>query len=408
VPDDRTDRPKYNVYRSGSGADDEPPKPSEGAEGPPERPADGAGDRPKPPAGRPDYKVYRSRPPLIERLRPSAPGRGPLDQLRRRRKAPTEPVPPGAPTPGRRRLRRFLKWAAIAVGSWILLSLVVFMISAQTAPGVSSDAEDALSGGGTLLTGSNVLVLGSDQRPKGSREPGATTAGPSRSDSILLLHVGVGSVRKLSILRDSYAQIPGHGTGRINAAYAIGGAALTIRTVEGFLGHGLEINHVILVSFTNFPKLIDALGGVDVTLDHCVRSNSFGGKRVKLKKGEHHLTGKAALRFARVRENRCQPNEDDRARAKRQQQVLGSMRSKLVSPLNWPSTFVRGPLIAWEAPRALRTDLKGPGLAMLFTDLLTGGSGSTNVVKPSGVNSDGSLRVEPAERERAVRRLLGN
>jgi LCP family protein required for cell wall assembly len=252
-----------------------------------------------------------------------------------------------------------------------------------------------------------VLVLGSDQRVKGTKEPGATTAGPSRSDSILVLHVGIGSVRKLSILRDSYAQIPGHGAQKINAAYAIGGAALTIKTVEGFLGHGVKINHIVLVSFTNFPKLIDSLGGVDVTLDSCVHSNSFGGKRVKLGKGDHHLSGKEALRFARVRENKCNPREDDRARARRQQQVLAAMRSKLVSPLNWPSSFIRAPFIAWEAPRALRTDLKGPGLMMLFSDLLTGGSGSTNVVKPSGLGPGGALVVTPAERARAAKALTG-
>ena len=280
------------------------------------------------------------------------------------------------------------------------------MVSAQMAPGVSSDTESALSGSGSLVTGSNVLVLGSDQRPKGTREPGATTSGPSRSDSILLLHVGIGSVRKLAILRDSYAAIPGHGAQKINAAYAIGGAALTIKTVEGFMGHGLKINHVILVSFTNFPKLIDALGGVDITLKNCVKSNRFGGKTVKLTRGDHHLTGREALRFARVRKNSCAPNEDDRARAARQQQVLGAMRSKLVSPLNWPFTLVRLPLISWEAPRALRTDLKGPGLMTLFTDLLTGGTGATNVLKPSGINSDGSLRITAGERARAVNRLL--
>jgi LCP family protein required for cell wall assembly len=367
------------------------------------RPGPGGEQPPRPP-GRPEYKVYRSRPPLFERLRPSRPGRSPLEQLRRRRRGPDEP---GAPVRRRPRLRRFLKWAAIAIGSWILLSLVVFMVSAQTAPGVSSGASSALSGGGTLLTGSNVLVLGSDQRQQGSKEPGATTSGPSRSDSIIVLHVGVGSVRKLSILRDSYAQIPGHGAAKINAAFAIGGAALTIKTVEGFLGHGLKINHLLLISFTNFPTLIDALGGVDITLGNCVHSNSFGGKRVKLGPGDHHLSGKEALRFARVRKNKCRPNEDDRARAQRQQQVLAAMRDKLASPTNWPSTFIRAPLIAWEAPRALRTDMHGPGLMMLFTDLLTGGSGSTNVLRPSGVNSDGSLQVTAGERARAVQQLTG-
>src|SRR5256885_1407715 len=83
---------------------------------------------------------------------------------------------------------------------------------------------------------------------------------------------------------------PGHGEQRINAAFALGGPALTIKTVESFLGNDLHVNHVILVSFSDFPDLIDALGGVDVKLDNCVKSNSFGGKKLKLKKGEHHLT----------------------------------------------------------------------------------------------------------------------
>jgi LCP family protein required for cell wall assembly len=377
--------------------DDPGGEPRQGPGGSP-RSGSGGPPRPKPP-GRPEYKVYRARPRLLDRLTPS--GRSPLETLRRRRPAPS--IEPGGPRRGRPRLRRFLKWAAIAVGGWILLSIVVFMVSAQLAPGVSSDGEKALSSGGSLLTGSNILVLGSDQRSKGTREPGATTSGPSRSDSILVMHVGFGTVRKVAILRDSY--VPG--LGKINAAFAQNGTAGAIRTVERFMGNGLRINHVILVSFTNFPKLIDALGGIDITLENCVKSNRFGDKRVALTKGDHHLTGREALRFARVRKNRCAPNEDDRARAARQQQVLAAMRDKLVSPLNWPSTLVRLPLVSWEAPRALRTDMKGPGLMTLFTDLLTGGTGDTRVLKPSGIGPGGSLVVSEGERARAVRQLLG-
>ena len=84
------------------------------------------------------------------------------------------------------------------------------------------------------------------------------------------------------------------------------------------------------------------------------------------------------------------------------------MRDRLVHPKNWPSTFIRAPWIAWEAPRALRTDMKGPGLLMLFTDLLTGGSGETSVLKPDGINGDGSLRIESSSREAAARKLLGD
>lgn len=356
----------------------------------------------------PQYKLYRSRKRLRDRF--ATPGTNPLDALRRGRGSrrpgvPGKPRRAGGITP-----RRALKWIAVAIVAWLLLALVLFFVSAQTAPSVSSSTQAALSGGGTLLTGSNVLVLGSDQRPKGSKEPGATTSGPSRSDSIMVLHVGFGSVRKLSILRDTRVDIPGHGSARINAAYALGGGGLTIRTVERFLP-GVKINHVIEVSFTNFPQLIDALGGVDVTLTNCViSSNSFDGSRFYLQKGDQHLDGATALRFSRVRENRCAPKQDDRARAARQQQVLSAMRDRIVSPLHWPSDFFRAPWIAWDAPRAIKSDLHGPGLAALFTDLLTGGSGATNVLKPDAAqpfNPDGTVNVTPAEASDAAKALLG-
>jgi LCP family protein required for cell wall assembly len=349
------------------------------------------------PPDKPEYKVYRSRRGLLDRLS------GPRDQVAQLREAarrrasrsrgeddePREPRSPKGPL-----WRRIVKWVAVAVGAWLLLSLVIFMISAQLADGVSEETENALSSGGSLLTGSTILVLGSDERPEDTLEPGAAGA-PSRADSIMLLRVAFGSVRKLSILRDSPAAIPGHGTQKINAAYAFGGAPLMIETIEGFLGNGLEINHIVEVNFEDFPDFIDALGGIDVELDNCLRSNSFGGKRLRLSKGEHHLDGKRALQFARVRQNECNITEDDRARAARQQQVMNAIRSQIVSP----STFFRLPLVSWEAPRAIRSDLKGPGLLALFTDLLTGGTGKTRVLQ--------CLPCSEEEKAEAVDELLG-
>ena len=354
---------------------------------------------PQPPSGPPEYKVYRSRKRLRDRVSP--PGGNPLDALRRRRGRKDgfqqQPGPKRGITPG-----RVLKWIALAALGWILLSVALFFISAQLAPSVSERTERALSPGGAMLAGSTILVLGSDQRPKKSKEPGANE-GPARADSIMLLRVGFGRVRKLSILRDTQVPIPGHGTGKINAAYAFGGTPLMIKTLESYFGEDLRINHVIKVSFTNFPELIDALGGVDVTLKGCLHSNSFGGETVRLPKGEHHLSGQEALRFARVRQNSCAPNEDDRARARRQQEVLAGMRDRIVSPLNWPSTFVRAPFIAWEAPRAIRSDMQGIGLSALFTDLVTGGTGETRVLTPD--QSDFS--VSETARSDALDELLG-
>ena len=178
---------------------------------------------------------------------------------------------------------------------------------------------------------------------------------------------------------------------------------------QSFLGNGMKINHIVLVSFSNFPNLIDALGGVDVKLKRCIKSNSFSGQRVVLSRGEHHLSGRQALNFARVRKNSCSPNEDDRARAARQQQVIASMRDQVASPSNWPSAFVRGPFIAWQAPQAIRSDMHGPGLAALFLDLLTGGSGKTKVLLPDPGQPfiNGAVNVTPGERATAVNYLLG-
>lgn len=355
---------------------------------------DGGHDSPQP-----EYKVYKSRPGVLDRLR--SPGEA-WDRLRRGRQLKHRL--PGEPQRGKAYwIKRGIKWILIAAVAWVLLSVALFFISAQTNSGLPPSAQDSLSGGGNLLSGSTVLVLGSDQRPQGEHEPGAS--GPGRSDSIMLLHAAFGSVRRLSIPRDSYAAIPGHGSQKINAAYALGGAGLTVRTIEDFLGGGVRINHVVEVSFQDFPHLIDSLGGISVNLRRCVVSNNVfeTGHRFRLPKGTHHLDGQQALEFSRIRENRCAPNETDIQRAARQQLVLQRMRAKALSP----STFFRLPWVAWNAPRAVNTDMGGLGLGTLFGDIITGGSGSTHVLKPSGIGPGTSLIISPAEKQAAVREFLG-
>jgi LCP family protein required for cell wall assembly len=347
----------------------------------------------------PEYKVYKSRPGLLDRLRSPSDA---WDRLRRNRQLRRRL--PGEPERGKAFwIKRTLKWIAIAAVAWVLLSIVLFFVSAQLEKGLPKSAAGSLSGGGSLASGSTILVLGSDQRPPGEHEPGA--GGPSRSDSIMLLRASFGSVRRLSIPRDSYAAIPGHGSQKINAAYAIGGPGLAVKTVENFLGGGVTINHLVLVSFQDFPRLIDALGGIDVTLERCVVSGNVfeTGGRLRLSRGTHHLDGQQALEFSRVRENRCAPNETDIQRAERQQLVLQRIRAKALSP----TTFFRLPWVAWDAPRTIRTDLGGPGMSMLFGDIITGGSGTTHVLKPSGIGPGTSLIISPAEKQAAVKEFLG-
>jgi LCP family protein required for cell wall assembly len=253
-----------------------------------------------------------------------------------------------------------------------------------------------------------VLVLGSDARAKGMAEPGATIGGPSRSDSIMLLRVGGGHSSRLSILRDTVVNIPGHGPDKINVAYAIGGAGLAIETVKQYLG--IQINHVVEVSFENFPRLIDAMGGIDYT-GGCVVSRINGGFRnggftLRLPKGTHHLNGKQALALARTRHNLCNAREDDRTRAERQQKIISAMKHRLLSPF----AFIRLPLIAWNAPKAIKSDMSGPTLLGLFAALGLSGSPPVHILRPSGnvvlPNGGEALTVDDAEKRREVAQFL--
>jgi LCP family protein required for cell wall assembly len=351
----------------------------------------------KPKSGPPEYKVYRSR------RKPLARGTD-FEALRRRlsrvRGDDREPRPPGERrgiTPG-----RVLKWVALAVAGWLVLSLALFLISAQTQEGVSPAAERALSSRGNLLTGSTILVLGSDARTGESIDE--SQQGPSRADTIMLVHTALGSVRKLSIPRDIEANIPGHGTQKINAAYALGGPALTIETVESFLGNGLEINHLVEVDFKDFPNLVDALGGITVNNKTRICSPPFDNfwKGLNFPKGEIELNGTRALGFARVRKNPCAPGEDDRARAARQQEVLRAMGDRVSSP----STFFRLPWVSWQAPRALKSDMRGPGLMALFADLATGNTSDTEVLEAGCCINGSNLFVSEGAKRDAVRKLL--
>jgi LCP family protein required for cell wall assembly len=350
------------------------------------------------PGGPPDYKVYRSRKRPLQRLF----GGTDLDALKRRlsRARKEEPAPGGER--GRIRPGRVLKWLALAVLGWVVLSMVLFLVSAQLQDGVSAKAERALSDEGNLLTGSTILVLGSDARTGASIDE--TQSGPSRADTIMLVHASLGSVRKLSIPRDIEVDIPGHGTNKINAAYALGGPALMIETIEGFLDNGIEVSHLVEVDFEAFPELIDALGGITVQNKTRICSPPFDNfwKGITFPKGELELNGERALGYARVRKNSCAPGEDDRARAARQQEVLRAIGDAATSP----SAFVRLPLISWRAPKALKTDMRGPALMALFADMATGNSANTEVLEAGCCINGSNLFVSEGAKRDAVDKLL--
>jgi LCP family protein required for cell wall assembly len=355
---------------------------------------------------RPKYTRYRATPRLPSFGRAAEPGR--------------EPAPPeeGARPRARRLVRRRprvwpptkLRVALLVLGliaGWIVLSLALFLISShfeRTSP-PASVARELDPAGYPLTSANNILVLGSDRRQKHSKEPGANTSGPSRSDSIMLIRTGGGHAARLSIPRDTVVEIPGHGLQKINAAYVFGGPALSIKVIKHFLG--VPINHVVEVNFENFPQLIDAMGGVDFT-DGCIYSRLDGGfirggYTLRLHPGTNHLDGKAALALARTRENLCKPNETDLQRAEHQQELFAAMRSRLLSF----SSFIRLPLIAWNAPPAIISDMSAETLLGVFAALGASGTPPTRILRPSATirlpDGEEGLSVSESERRNAAR-----
>ncbi len=401
------------------------------------------------PSGPPEYKVYRSRRSLLSRLR-SPDLSGLRERARRSPKEPKEPHPPWRrerPSPTRRWTpRRVLKWAGLAALGWVVLSFLAFAVSAQLqAFKLSGEAKSALHGNPFLLpSAQTILVLGTDARPPDTKEPGAPhsqkcfeqqshgdaphdgcEAGEYRADTLMLIRAGGGSFRKLSIPRDSYAEIPGHETTKINAAYAFGGAALQIKTVERFLG--LKIDHVAIVDFTGFEKLIDAVGGVEVNVPHKLCSDISGGAghgqggvTLRLHRGENTLNGEKALAYARTREVSECPGPgrsaftfgyNDFNREKAQQAVISGIRERLTDPLRLPYNFIKGPIIGWDAPKAFVSDMGFLTMPQLILSAAIGGSAPADVLCGSANSGcsprpDGSIEVPRPVRRHAVKKFL--
>jgi LCP family protein required for cell wall assembly len=338
----------------------------------------------------PQYTVYRARRGLLGR-RQGGDGGVPAPKPRRRG------LGERGLTPG-----RIVKWLLLVALAWVAFSLVVFLVSAQIQSfQVGGDVGDAVGGGGFPPIGATtILVLGSDQRSDDNAEPGSTTEGPSRADTIMLLRVGGGQNQRLSIARDTRVDIPGRGRQPINAALAIGGPSLAVRTVEAYLG--IDVNHVMLAGFDDFPPLIDAMGGLTYE-GACVvgRVNggyANGGVTVRVPAGEPtQLNGEQALALARTRKNECRPNETDLSRARRQQKIIGAIKDGMFSP----KAFPRLPLIAWQGPRAVGSDMSGPTLLGAFAALAVTPSPEPDVLG----TADGN--VPEAARSAAVDRLLG-
>jgi LCP family protein required for cell wall assembly len=247
---------------------------------------------------------------------------------------PQAPAPPARGQPGRQisAARRARQRRVLLLACGLMSSLV--LLSAAAAWGLASYANGAV---GRIFAGTagglngplNVLLAGVDLRngltPGQQRALHVGDVPSSNSDTLMLIHIAAdrSSVTVVSLPRDSWVLIPGHGMDKINAAFGLGGPRLTVATVER--ATGLTINDFIQVNFLGFVKVIDALGGVNICLPQAVDDPDSG---LHLSAGVHHVDGVTALKYARDRHSFA---ASDLARITNQQSLLASLMQEAVS-----------------------------------------------------------------------------
>jgi LCP family protein required for cell wall assembly len=181
----------------------------------------------------------------------------------------------------------------------------------------------------------NILLIGSDTRAGDNGEFGPGIKG-ARSDTTILLHISADRERAygVSIPRDSVIDIPACDLGdgrmsaprrsRFNAAFSIGGTACTVKTVEQ--NTNVRVDHFVVVDFTGFTRMVDALGGVEVCLPEPVRDKQA---KLDLPAGRQEVGGQDALGFVRAR--KALGDGSDLSRIKRQQAFLSAVAQQATS-----------------------------------------------------------------------------
>ena len=256
-----------------------------------------------------------SRPDRSEYARPPAPI------------APTpHPTTPATPAKKKRRV----PWGKLVL--LLLVAWIAYLVAVPIFAWKRIDQVNATPSGSRPADqpGTTYLLVGSDSR-KGltkaeNRRLGTGGVGDvgQRTDTIMLLHTGSGPSLLLSIPRDSIVPIPGHGTTKINAAFAYGGPRLLVKTIEQ--NTGVRIDHYVEIGFGGFVNSVDAVGGVTI----CPTKRMVDRRaNLKIKKGCQHVNGITALGYARSRHT---SGIGDIDRAKHQREVVSAIGAKVKSP----------------------------------------------------------------------------
>jgi LCP family protein required for cell wall assembly len=216
-------------------------------------------------------------------------------------------------------------WVKYVVLLWLVFLVAVPLIAWQRIDKVDATPEGDRP---PEQPGTTYLLVGSDSREGLTRqqqlELGVGKAGGRRTDTILLLHTGSGPNLLMSIPRDSLVPVPGQGTTKINAAFAIGGPRLLVRTIED--NTGIRVDDYVEIGFGGFVDVVDAVGGVQICPTEAMRDKKAG---LDVKKGCQDADGRVALGYAR---SRYASTNGDIGRAQHQREVVSAVGAKAASP----------------------------------------------------------------------------
>jgi len=384
--DDRQGSKPYKTYKAGRGKrralDDElagarPPRPSRAAQ--PAQPD---------PAGQGQYadKGYQ--------LYGAAPAAGRGDER------PADAVAPPE-------IKRRFRWWHVPIALFLLLVVAGVVVTVLAWPGYQkfsravaasnkrvdhrTRAQLTPDNGWIWRKGTTLLLFGVDSK----------AGEPARSDTIMLMRFNPGThtINQLSIPRDTLVPVQGQGSTKINEAMFWGGPSLAVKTVKQFLG--IDVNHVMVVNFRGFPRLVDAVGGVDLYVPKTITTVAGNnGRMVVFNQGMHHFNGKYAMLYVRIRHA-----DDDFHRAARQQAFVQALQKKLARPSN----ITKLPEIGRRFMSGVATDLTANQIIELayLKWRAIGGKKAVMVGTPALING-GAYVLPPsaAERQKMVQQFL--
>ncbi|MDX6324770.1 MAG: hypothetical protein QOK15_1124, partial [Nocardioidaceae bacterium] len=256
-----------------------------------------------------------------------------------------------APSGAARRPRFRFRWVVFLLLAWLVYLIAVPVYAWTTVSSVNADPGGSRPGS---QPGTTYLVVGSDAR-KG-------LAG-QRTDTIMLLHTGHGPNLLMSVPRDSLVEVPGHGTTKINAAFAYGGPKLLVQTIEK--DTGIRIDHYVEIGFQGLVDLVDAVGGITICPKTAMKDPLA---HLDIPKGCQHADGTTALGYARSRHTQTL---GDIGRAQHQREVVSAIGHEVVS---WKT--VVNPVRYWHVVTAGASSVRvskgtNPLTAAMFATAMT-------------------------------------